>query len=109
MKDVLEKITVKEMFVPKKKVYKYQLRLHYLPRKSYSSNTNIKPKHIIKCAETRFCWKMEQMLKKHLTKVYSVDSKVKGSGADKNVANGDDEDDNFDDNVGDNRADDAVC
>lgn len=74
LKDVLEKIDVKEWLqLDGQNMRVYELHLHYLPRKAYSQLTNVRPQQILKYVETDFLIQLGQMLKKNLKKSYGDD------------------------------------
>lgn len=73
LKDVLEKIVVKEFIQLKNHTRNYVLQLHYLPKTCYSNETNLKPCDIVKFVETRFLVRLEMMLKKQLKSNYNSD------------------------------------
>jgi DNA-directed RNA polymerase I subunit RPA1 len=72
LKDVLEKVTVKESFRLKgQHVRVYKLHFHYLPRRAYSSFTNLKARHIMRYVGGPFLAKLHAMLKKNAKDSYS--------------------------------------
>lgn len=84
LKDVLEKIIVKESIsLEEGKIRLYELRLHYLPKKSYSGSTNVSPQRILKFVETKLLSRLDQMLKKNLKKSYTQQNLILDDGTSK--------------------------
>lgn len=71
LKDILEKVVVKESIRLKEGLRIYELQLHYLPRKSYSNNTNVATSRILRYVETKLLNRIMQTLKKELKNNYS--------------------------------------
>lgn len=84
LKDVLEKIIVKEKVNLKDKRRIYVLQLRYLPRKSYSSNTTVTPKKILKYVGNDLLILLGATLKKHLSEIYKGELVGKGNANEKN-------------------------
>lgn len=72
----------------------YELNLRYLPRKSYSNNTNLTPARIIKYIETRFLVRLTQTLKKYLKSNYCGELVFQNNEKANKTANLDDSVDN---------------